>query len=52
MTQYVWISQVSEWMKCMSNLTDKFVLGITLFTQITVSFLVDKKYKYLSLTGS
>ena len=33
----------------MSNLTDKFVLGITLFTQIIVSFLVDKKNKCLSL---
>ena len=28
----------------MSNLTDKFVPGITFFTQIIVSFLVDKKY--------
>ena len=26
--------------------------GITLFTQITLSFLFEKKYKYLSLTGS
>ena len=26
-----------------SNLTDKFVLGITLFTQIIVSFLAEKK---------
>ena len=38
-------------MKCMFNLTDKFALGITLFTQIIVSFLVDKKHKFLSLTG-
>ena len=50
--KYIWISRVVEWMKCMSNLTDKFVPGITLFTQIIVSFLVDKKYKCLSLTGS
>ena len=36
----------------MSNLTDKFVPGITLFMHIIVS-LVEKKYKYLiSLTGS
>ena len=34
----------------MSNLTKKFAPGITLFTQIIVSFLVEK-YKYLSLTG-
>ena len=39
-------------MKCMSNLTDKFVPGITLFKQIIVCFLVDKKYRCLSLTGS
>ena len=50
--KYIWISRVVEWMKCMSNLTDKFVLGITLFMQIIVSFLVDKKYKCLSLTSS
>ena len=49
--KYIWISRVVEWMKCMSNLTDKFVPGIT-FTQIIVSFLVNKKYKCLSLTGS
>ena len=35
----------------MSNLSDKFVPGITLFMQIILSFLVNK-YKYLSLTGS
>ena len=34
--QYIWISRVGKWMKCMSNLTDKFVAGITLFTQIMV----------------
>ena len=50
--KYIWILQDIEWMKCMSNLTDNFVLGITLFMQIIVSFLVEKKYKYLSLTGS
>ena len=50
--KYIWISQVVKWMKCMSNLTDKFVPAITLFTQIIVSFLVDKKDKCLSLTGS
>ena len=33
-------------MKNMSNLTDKFVPGITLLMQI------EKKYKNLSLTGS
>ena len=49
--KYIWILRVVKWMKCMPNLTDKFVPGITLFTQIIVSFLVDKKYKYLSLTG-
>ena len=38
--KYIWISRVVE---CMSNLTDKFVPGITLFTQIIVPFLVDKK---------
>ena len=37
-------------MKCTSNFTDRFVPGITLFTQIIVSFLVEKKYKCLSLT--
>ena len=46
--KYIWISRAVEWMKCMSNLTDKFVPGITLFAQIIVSFLVEKKYKYLS----
>ena len=49
---YIWISRVGELMKRMSNLTDKFEAGITLFTQMIVSFLVEKKYKYLSLTGS
>ena len=44
--------QVGDWMKCMCNLSDKFVVGITLFKQIIASFLVEKKYKYLSLTGS
>ena len=36
----------------MSNLTNKYVPGITLFTQIIVSFLVDKKHQCtcLSLT--
>ena len=38
-------------MKRMSNLTDKFVADITLFTQMLVSFLVEKKYICLSLTG-
>ena len=37
-------------MKRMSNLTAKFEAGITLFTQMIVSFLVERKYKYLSLT--
>ena len=23
--KYIWISRVVKWMKCMSNLTDKFV---------------------------
>ena len=50
--RYIWISRVGEWMKRMSNLTDKFVAGITLFQQMIVSFLVEKKYKYLSLTDS
>ena len=50
--KYIWILWVVEWMKWLSNLTDKFVPSITLFTQIIVSFLVEKKYKYLSLTGS
>ena len=50
--KYIWISWVVEWLKCMSNLINKFVLGITLFTQIIVPFLVDKKYKCLSLTVS
>ena len=50
--KYIWILQVVEWMKCMSDLTNKFVLGITLFTQIIVSFLVDKKYKCCGLTDS
>ena len=45
--KYIWISRVVEWMTCMSNLTDKFVPGITLFKQIIMSFLVDKKYKCL-----
>ena len=42
-------------MKRMSNLTDKFDEGITLFTQmimLAMSFLVEKKYKNLSSTGS
>ena len=34
-------------MKCVSNLTDKVVQGRTLFTQIIVFFLVEKRYKYL-----
>ena len=50
--KYIWISWVVEWMKCMSNLTDKFVSGIYLFMQVIMSFLVDKKYKCLTLTGS
>ena len=50
--KYFWISRVGEWMKCMYNLTDKFVAGITLFTQMIVSSLVEKKYQYPSLTGS
>ena len=49
--KYVWMSRVGMWMKCMFNLTDNFVPGITLFMQIIVSFLVEK-YKCLSLTGS
>ena len=49
--KYIWISQAVEWIKCMSALTNKFVLGITLFTQIFVPFLVGKKYKCLSLSG-
>ena len=49
--KYIWISRVGEWMKCMSNLADKFVPRIT-FAQIIASFVVEKKYKYLSLTGS
>ena len=36
----------------MANLNDKLVLGIQFFIQIIVPFLVEKKYKYLSLTGS
>ena len=44
--KYIWILRVIEWMKCMSYLTDKFVLGLTLFTQIIVSFLVDKMQQY------
>ena len=39
--KYIW-TWVGEWMKCMSNLTDKFVLAITLFKQISLSFLVEK----------
>ena len=39
--RYIWISWVGEWMKRMSNLTDKFEAGITLFTQMIVSFLVE-----------
>ena len=50
--KHIWISRLIEWMKCMSNLTDKLVPGITLFMQIILSCLVDKKYKSLSLTGS
>ena len=42
--KYIWISWLVEWMKCMSNLT--------LFTQIVVSFFVDKKYNCPSLTDS
>ena len=42
--EYIWILRVVEWMKCMSNLTDKFVPGITLFTQIIVSFLYTVLY--------
>ena len=38
--------------KRMSNLTDKFEANITLLTQMIVSFLVEKKYKYLSLAES
>ena len=34
--KYVWILQVIVWEKCMSNLTDKFVPGITLFMQLSV----------------
>ena len=50
--KYIWILRVIEWMKCMYNLTDKFVPGIALFMQIIVSSLVgEKKYKCLSLTG-
>ena len=39
-------------MKCMSNLTDKFVPSIILFTANFRVQLVEKKYKYLSWTGS
>ena len=49
--KYISILRVVEWMKSMSNLTAEFVPGITLFTQIIVSFLVEKKYK-LRLIGS
>ena len=49
--KYISILRVVEWMKCMSNLAAKFVPGITLFKQIIVSFLVEKKYK-LRLIGS
>ena len=31
--KHIWISRVVEWMKCMSNWTDKFVPGITLFVR-------------------
>ena len=31
----------------MSNLTDKFLSGISLFTRVIVSFLLEKKYKCL-----
>ena len=48
----IWISRVGEWMKCMSKFTDKFVAGITLFMQITLYFLVEKKYECLSLTSN
>ena len=50
--KYIWISQVGEWMKYICNLTDKFVAGIILSTQIIVSSLLEKKYQYPSLTGS
>ena len=51
--KYIWIAWVGEWMKCMSTLIDKFVLELTyLFTQIILSFLLEKKWKYLTLTGS
>ena len=49
--KHMWILQVGERMKCMSNLSDKFMLGRTLFVQIILSFLAEK-YKYLSLTVS
>ena len=35
--KYIWVSLVGKWMKCTSNLTDKFVPGITWFTQIILS---------------
>ena len=49
--KHIWISWVVEWIICLIWLSN-FVPGITLFTQIILPLLVDKKYKCLSLTGS
>ena len=42
--KYIWILWAVKWMKCMSNLTDKFVPGITLFTQIILSYVFAQKW--------
>ena len=49
--KYIWISRVVEWIKCMSNFTDKFVPGITLFAQIILSFLVERSTNVLFFSG-
>ena len=46
--KYIWILRVSEWMKFMPYLTDKFMPGLT---HIILYFLVEK-YRYFSLTCS
>ena len=45
--KYVWISRVFEWMKCMSNLTDKFVPVITVLRKLSC-----QEVQMFSLTGS
>ena len=46
--KYIWILQEVQWMKCMSNLTDRFVLGIiNIYTNYCVLLAVTRSTNIL-----